>query len=107
MKITRFIKIGVEEGVSVGDTRVFLSHAGCRGGLDLKEGTDYLIMGPRTDLWYKDSSTNSATYMLGKDTWVERWPTSTECASDAKLKARCTEVDNFSKDLSEKGCRFK
>jgi hypothetical protein len=48
----------VEEGVSVGDTKVFLSHAGCRGGLDLKEGTDYLIMGPKTDLWYKDSSTN-------------------------------------------------
>ncbi|XP_036805105.1 venom factor isoform X1 [Oncorhynchus mykiss] len=107
MKITQVIKIGVEEGVSVGDTKVFLSHAGCRGGLDLKEGTDYLIMGPKTDLWYKDSSTNSATYMLGKDAWVERWPTSTECASDAKLKARCTELDNFSKDLSEKGCRFK
>uniref|UniRef100_A0A8C7MEZ0 Venom factor n=1 Tax=Oncorhynchus kisutch TaxID=8019 RepID=A0A8C7MEZ0_ONCKI len=107
MKITQVIKIGVEEGVSVGDTKVFLSHAGCRGDLDLKEGTDYLITGPKTDLWYKDSSTNSATYMLGKDAWVERWPTSTECASDAKLKARCTELDNFSKDLSEKGCRFK
>lgn len=52
------LALGVEEGVSVGDTRVFLSHAGCRGGLDLKEGTDYLIMGPKTDLWYKDSSTN-------------------------------------------------
>ncbi|KAK6300730.1 hypothetical protein J4Q44_G00288280 [Coregonus suidteri] len=107
MKITQVINIGVEEGVSVGDTRVFLSHAGCRGGLDLKEDTDYLIMGPKTDLWYKDSATNSATYMLGKGTWVERWPTSTECASDAKLKVRCTEMDNFNKDLSEKGCRFK
>ncbi|CAB1344448.1 unnamed protein product [Coregonus sp. 'balchen'] len=73
------------------------------GGLDLKEDTDYLIMGPKTDLWYKDSATNSATYMLGKGTWVERWPTSTECASDAKLKVRCTEMDNFNKDLSEKG----
>ncbi|KAL1005735.1 hypothetical protein UPYG_G00063310 [Umbra pygmaea] len=105
MKLTQVIKLGVEDGVNVGDTRVFLSHSGCRGDLDVKEGSEYLIIGPKTDLWHKDSATNSVTYMLGKDTWVERWPSSTECDGDPKLKARCTEMNIFSTDLYEKGCR--
>ncbi|KAL1005734.1 hypothetical protein UPYG_G00063300 [Umbra pygmaea] len=105
MKLTQVIKLGVEDGVNVGDTRVFLSHSGCRGDLDVKEGSEYLIMGPKTDIWHKESATNSVTYMLGKDTWVERWPSSTECDGDPKLKARCNEMNNFSTDLYEKGCR--
>ncbi|KAJ8001694.1 hypothetical protein DPEC_G00172110 [Dallia pectoralis] len=101
MQITQVIKLGSEDGVNANEKRIFLSHSGCRGGLHLKEGDEYLIMGPAKDLWHRDSI-NSATYMLGKDTWVERWPSPTEC----DMNPICTNLENFSRELSQKGCRF-
>lgn len=48
---------GLEAGVLPGHRRVFLSHAGCRGGVSLQLGAQYLLMGPKEDLWTMDSET--------------------------------------------------
>ncbi|KAJ8283257.1 hypothetical protein COCON_G00021070 [Conger conger] len=57
MEILLVIKEGKEEGVQASDRRLFISHSGCRGRLDLQEGKEYLIMGPPEDIWHQDSAT--------------------------------------------------
>lgn len=53
-----FSHSGLEGGVGVGQTRIFMSHGGCRDGLDLKQGSQYLIIGPKDDQWNVDTETN-------------------------------------------------
>ncbi len=43
--------------------------------------------------------------MLGKDTWVERWPSESECGAGSALEVKCGELKNFEKDLTESGCQ--
>ncbi|KAE8300564.1 A.superbus venom factor 1 [Larimichthys crocea] len=105
MEITRVIKLGVEAGVEFGQKRFFLSHGGCRDGLNLKQGSQYLIMGPKEDHWNTDSE-NGFIYMLGKNTWVERWPSSAECLSDPSLQAKCKSLDDTAHELSVNACRL-
>uniref|UniRef100_A0A8C9XMR8 Complement component c3b, tandem duplicate 2 n=1 Tax=Sander lucioperca TaxID=283035 RepID=A0A8C9XMR8_SANLU len=102
MEITRVIKLGVEAGVEVGQKRFFMSHGGCRDGINLKQGSEYLIIGPKEDQWNIDSDTNRSIYMLGKDTWVERWPTSAECSS---MQAKCKSLEDTADELSVNACR--
>ncbi|KAF1394639.1 hypothetical protein PFLUV_G00003160 [Perca fluviatilis] len=102
MEITRVIKLGVEAGVEVGQKRFFMSHGGCRDGINLKQGSEYLIIGPKEDQWNTDSDTNRSIYMLGKDTWVERWPTSAECSS---MQAKCKSLEDTADELSVNACR--
>lgn len=49
---------GSDVGLKEKDTRVFLSHAGCRAGLNLLKGQDYLIIGLPTDVWQAGSDKN-------------------------------------------------
>ncbi|TKS68660.1 Complement C3 [Collichthys lucidus] len=105
MEITRVIKLGVEAGVEFGQKRIFLSHGGCRDGLNLKQGSQYLIIGPKEDQWNTDSE-NGFIYMLGKNTWVERWPSSAECSSDPSLQAKCKSLDDTAHELSVNACRL-
>ncbi|XP_068615078.1 complement C3-like, partial [Brachionichthys hirsutus] len=100
MEITRVVKLGVEDGVGVGQSRLFMSHGGCRDGLKLKQGSQYLIIGPKEDLW----NTNKFIYMLGKDTWVERWPSSDECSSNPTLQAKCKSLTGAAHELFVDGC---
>ncbi|MEQ2243779.1 hypothetical protein ILYODFUR_010358, partial [Ilyodon furcidens] len=58
MEITQVIKLGVEAGVEVGQKRFFMSHGGCRGGLNLKQGSHYLIISPKEDQWNTDPDNN-------------------------------------------------
>ncbi|MEQ2271177.1 hypothetical protein XENORESO_000581 [Xenotaenia resolanae] len=66
MEITQVIKLdktffvppGVEAGVEVGQKRFFMSHGGCRGGLNLKQGSQYLIISPKEDQWNTDPDNN-------------------------------------------------
>lgn len=44
-------------------------------------------------------------YMLGKDTWVERWPSTAECSSNQSLRAKCSSLDDAARELSVDGCR--
>ncbi|KAM4595769.1 complement C3-like [Fundulus diaphanus] len=106
MEITQVIKLGVEAGVEVGQKRIFMSHGGCREGLKLKEGSQYLIIGPKEDQWTNDPSNNRFIYMLGKDTWVERWPSDAECSSNPSLQNKCKSLTDAASDLSENGCRL-
>ncbi|KAF4093330.1 hypothetical protein AMELA_G00000940 [Ameiurus melas] len=97
LEILQVIKEGAEVGLKEKDTRVFLSHAGCRAGLNLLTGHDYLIIGPSSDVWQAGSDKNGYTYTLGKDTWVESWPSG---ACD-----RCAELDDLSAELQNTGCQ--
>ncbi|XP_030585665.1 complement C3-like [Archocentrus centrarchus] len=106
MEITQVIKLGVEAGVEVGQTRVFMSHGSCRDGVDLKQGFQYLIIGPKEDQWNIDTDTNKFIYMLGKDTWVERWPSPAECSSNPSLQAKCKSLNDAANELSLNACRL-
>uniref|UniRef100_H3CLD7 Complement component c3b, tandem duplicate 2 n=1 Tax=Tetraodon nigroviridis TaxID=99883 RepID=H3CLD7_TETNG len=106
MEILQVIKLGVEPGVQPGHRRFFMAHGGCRDGLELKLGSQYLIMGPKEDRWSIDSSTNQFLYMLGKDTWVERWPTPAECSSTGSLPVKCKSLAEAANELTINGCRL-
>ncbi|XP_061563254.1 complement C3-like [Cololabis saira] len=106
MEITQVIKLGVEAGVQVGQRRFFMSHGGCREGLSLKQGSHYLIISPKEDRWKADPDTNGFIYMFGKDTWVERWPSSEECSSNPSMEAKCSSLRSAAADLSINGCRL-
>ncbi|XP_043971703.1 complement C3-like isoform X2 [Gambusia affinis] len=106
MEIIQVIKLGVEAGVEVGQKRFFLSHGGCREGVNLKLGSQYLIIGPKEDRWTTDPDNNRFIYMLGKDTWVERWPTDAECSSDPSMQAKCKSLSDAANELSVNGCRL-
>ncbi|CAL8332854.1 unnamed protein product [Lota lota] len=102
MEITQLIKLGLEPEVADGASRLFMSHGGCRDHLHLQQGSHYFIMGPKEDLWQTD---DGYVYMLGKKTWVERWPSEVECTSDAALQAKCTSLEAAVTELSISGCR--
>ncbi|KAM7419790.1 hypothetical protein PAMA_016741 [Pampus argenteus] len=106
MEITQIIKLGAEAGMEVGQKRFFMSHGGCREGLNLKQGSHYLIISPEEDQWNIDSDTNKFIYMLGKNTWVERWPSSAECSSNPSLQAKCKNLEDAAYDLSVNPCRL-
>ncbi|XP_016409629.1 complement C3-like [Sinocyclocheilus rhinocerous] len=105
MEIVQVIKEGTEEGLNGNEKRMFLSHASCRTGLGLREGQDYLIIGPITDVWHGGSTSNKYVYMLGKDTWVERWPSESECGAGSTLEEKCGALKSFEKALTESGCQ--
>ncbi|KAF4097806.1 hypothetical protein G5714_021814 [Onychostoma macrolepis] len=105
MEIVQVIKEGTEEGLNENERSIFLSHARCRTGLGLREGQDYLIIGPITDVWHAGSTSKRYVYTLGKDTWVERWPSESECGAGSALEVKCSELKSFSKDLTESGCQ--
>ncbi|XP_032419209.1 complement C3-like isoform X2 [Xiphophorus hellerii] len=106
MEITQVIKLGVEAGVEVGQKRFFLSNGGCREGLNLKLGSQYLIIGPKEDQWTTDPGNNGFIYMLGKDTWLERWPADAECSSNPSMQAKCKSLSDAANELSVSGCRL-
>uniref|UniRef100_A0A8C6NJW6 Complement component c3b, tandem duplicate 2 n=1 Tax=Nothobranchius furzeri TaxID=105023 RepID=A0A8C6NJW6_NOTFU len=103
MEITQVIKLG--RLIVVGQKRVFMSHGGCREGLKLKQGSLYLIIGPKDDQWTVDPETNRFIYMLGKDTWVELWPSAAECSSSPNVQAKCKTLNDAANELSVDGCR--
>ncbi|XP_047221423.1 complement C3-like [Girardinichthys multiradiatus] len=106
MEITQVIKLGVEAGVEVGQRRFFMSHGGCREELNLKQGSQYLIISPKEDQWNTDPDNNRFIYMLGKDTWVERWPSDAECSSNPSMQVKCKTLSDAASDLSVNGCRL-
>ncbi|XP_056135701.1 complement component c3b, tandem duplicate 2 [Lampris incognitus] len=106
MELTQVIKMGNEAAVQAGQRRLFMSHGGCRDGLHLQEGSQYLIIGPEQDLWKTSRDTFRFNYMLGKNTWVERWPSSAECTSDPSLQSKCTALKEAAFELSVNACRL-
>ncbi|KAI5088907.1 hypothetical protein C0J45_21479 [Silurus meridionalis] len=103
MQILQVIKEGSEVGLKEKDTRVFLSHAGCRAGLNLLKDQDYLIIGPPSDIWQAGSDENRYTYTLGKGTWVEHWPSPADC--NAQAQDKCKQLEQYASELGDTGCR--
>ncbi|KAJ0037239.1 hypothetical protein NL108_018412, partial [Boleophthalmus pectinirostris] len=91
-------------GILAGQSRTFLSHGACRDRLKLVPNQEYLIMGPKDDQWNIDSATNRYVYLLGKNTWVERWPSEEECS--ASLRQKCESLNAMANELSTNGCRL-
>ncbi|XP_053572078.1 A.superbus venom factor 1-like [Bombina bombina] len=99
MKIEDVIKEGTDENPR-GNTRNFISHAKCRKSLKLEVGQSYLIWGTTTDLWVQPSS---YSYIIGKETWIERWPNEKECQT-AEYQQACEDITVVAENLELGGC---
>uniref|UniRef100_A0A8C3I325 Complement C3 n=1 Tax=Chrysemys picta bellii TaxID=8478 RepID=A0A8C3I325_CHRPI len=94
MKILEIIKAGTDENPQ-GKTRQFISHIKCRESLRLERNKDYLIWGLSTDLWL--------SYIIGKDTWIEKWPNEEDC-QEPDFQSLCQEFLEFSEAMTMFGC---
>ncbi|XP_039354588.1 A.superbus venom factor 1-like [Mauremys reevesii] len=83
-----------------GKTRPFISHIKCRESLRLERNKDYLIWGLRTDLWPRKAE---LSYIIGKDTWIEKWPNEDECRKP-DFQNLCQEFLEFSEAMTMFGC---
>ncbi|KAG8441481.1 hypothetical protein GDO86_007009 [Hymenochirus boettgeri] len=100
MSIKTVIKEGTDEDVK-GKFRNFISHVKCRKALDLQKGRDYLIWGVTGDLWNQPSG---YSYIIGKDTWIEWWPSEKECRKHENQDL-CDDFDTLSANLEITGCQ--
>ncbi|XP_043910826.1 complement C3-like [Protopterus annectens] len=99
MEILETVKEGSDD-IHVGAQRTFITHSNCRESLNLRVNRQYLIMGQRADLWNLQTE---MAYIIGKNTWIELWPTDSECQHDKLLKM-CTDFQEFSDTLMISGC---
>ncbi|CAM5169658.1 unnamed protein product [Eretmochelys imbricata] len=99
MEILEIIKVGTDENPQ-GKTRPFISHIKCRESLRLERSKDYLIWGLSTDLWPRKAE---LAYVIGKDTWIEKWPNEDEC-QEPDFQNVCQEFLEFSEAMTMFGC---
>ncbi|CAN8174236.1 unnamed protein product [Coccothraustes coccothraustes] len=99
MEVLSVIKMGTDEDPA-GSNRTFVSHQQCRDALRLRRGQDYLIWGQARDLW---ATGRQYSYLIGKDTWLEEWPSEAAC-QDAALQRRCQDFVEFSESMTFFGC---
>ncbi|XP_053574217.1 A.superbus venom factor 1 [Bombina bombina] len=99
MKIDKVIKEGTDEAPE-GNTRNFISHAKCRKALQLEVDFVYLIWGTTLDLW---NQPNGYSYIIGKETWIERWPSARECQTPEYQQA-CDDIEMVAENLELGGC---
>ncbi|XP_066064637.1 complement C3 [Chamaea fasciata] len=99
MNVLTVIKMGTDEDPA-GSNRTFVSHRQCRDSLNLTWGHDYLVWGQASDLWVTG---RQFSYLLGKDTWLEPWPSAGAC-QDAALQPRCQDFAEFAEAMTLFGC---
>ncbi|XP_053574214.1 complement C3 [Bombina bombina] len=99
LKIDKVIKEGTDEDTA-GKTRNFISHAKCRNALNLEVNKAYLIWGSTLDLWNQPSG---YAYIIGKETWIERWPDERECQT-AEFQQACDDIEMITQNLELGGC---
>uniref|UniRef100_A0A663E5F7 Complement C3 n=1 Tax=Aquila chrysaetos chrysaetos TaxID=223781 RepID=A0A663E5F7_AQUCH len=99
MTVLSVIKMGTDEDPA-GSNRTFVSHWQCRDALRLQIGQDYLLWGLATDLWATGSR---FSYLIGKDTWLEAWPSEVAC-QEADLQPLCQDFVEFSEAMTMFGC---
>ncbi|XP_044882230.1 complement C3-like [Mauremys mutica] len=92
MEILEIIKTGTDENPQ-GKTRQFISHIKCRESLRLERNKDY-------DLWPRKAE---LSYIIGKDTWIEKWPNEDECRKP-DFQNLCQEFLEFSETMTMFGC---
>ncbi|XP_048149058.1 complement C3 isoform X1 [Corvus hawaiiensis] len=99
MKVLTVIKMGTDEDPA-DSSRTFVSHQQCRDSLNLRKGQDYLVWGQASDLWVTG---RRFSYLIGKDTWLEEWPSEESC-QDPALQGRCQDFVEFSEAMTLFGC---
>ncbi|XP_047433327.1 complement C3-like isoform X3 [Mugil cephalus] len=103
VEVLEVIKEGSYDVGPQGKQRTFLGYSHCRVALDLRTGKTYLIMGTSKDI-YKDEQSRLYQYVLGEKTWIEYWPTETECKTP-KFNETCSGMDEMVEDFTKRGCR--
>uniref|UniRef100_A0A8C8SVQ3 Anaphylatoxin-like domain-containing protein n=1 Tax=Pelusios castaneus TaxID=367368 RepID=A0A8C8SVQ3_9SAUR len=88
------------EAYPKGTNLTFESPMNCRESLRLKLNKDYLIWGPRSDMWAMKSS---VSHVFSSDTWIEKWPTEEECR-ELHFQSLCQELAEFSETMIMFGC---
>nr|XP_041567607.1 complement C3 isoform X2 [Taeniopygia guttata] len=99
MEVLSVIKMGTDEDPA-GSNRTFVSHQQCRDTLRLRKGHDYLVWGQASDLWVTG---RHFSYLIGKDTWLEEWPSEVSC-QDPALQKLCQDFAEFSESMTLFGC---
>ncbi|KAM7028218.1 complement C3 [Acridotheres tristis] len=99
MKVLTVIKMGTDENPE-GSDRTFVSHRHCRDALRLRQGQEYLVWGQASDLWVTG---RHFSYLIGKDTWLEEWPSEASC-QDPALQVRCQDFIEFAESMTLFGC---
>ncbi|KAM8972521.1 A.superbus venom factor 1-like [Pelodytes ibericus] len=99
MTIKQVIKQGTDN-VVLGNVRHFISHAKCQKALNLKTGLVYIIWGTSKDLW---SQPSGYAYIIGRETWIEWWPTEQEC-QNPNNDEQCENLSLLSETLELIGC---
>ncbi|XP_070794324.1 ophiophagus venom factor [Pituophis catenifer annectens] len=87
MDVLEVIKRGTDRNPQA-KARNYVSQRKCQEALNLKVNDDYLIWGLTSDLWHMK---DEISYLITKDTWIERWPNEDEC-QDEEFQNLC---DNF------------
>ncbi|XP_041838069.1 complement C3-like [Melanotaenia boesemani] len=103
MQVLEAIKEGSSDVGPRGKRRVFLSYRHCREALDFVVGKIYLIMGTSKDI-YTDERRQSYQYVLGERTWIEYWPTDTDCTTK-KYNLTCAAMEKMVQQYSLQGCQ--
>uniref|UniRef100_A0A8C8SLK6 Anaphylatoxin-like domain-containing protein n=1 Tax=Pelusios castaneus TaxID=367368 RepID=A0A8C8SLK6_9SAUR len=87
------VNFGTDENPE-GKTRVFISLSKCREILKLELNSYYLIWGLSSDF---------ISYVISKDTWIEKWPSENKC-QEVAFKNLCIEYEEFSQAMMLFGC---
>uniref|UniRef100_A0A3Q1IW90 Complement component c3a, duplicate 5 n=1 Tax=Anabas testudineus TaxID=64144 RepID=A0A3Q1IW90_ANATE len=103
VRVLEAIKEGSLDVGPQGKLRTFLSYPHCRVALDLSTGKTYLIMGRSKDV-YPDDQSQTYRYVLGERTWIEYWPTDTECQTQ-KHNVTCSGIEEMVQKYTLYGCR--
>uniref|UniRef100_A0A8C7DXB0 Complement C3 n=1 Tax=Naja naja TaxID=35670 RepID=A0A8C7DXB0_NAJNA len=99
MDVLEVIKQGTDENPQA-KTHQYISQRKCQEALNLKVNDDYLIWGSRSDLL---PTKDKISYIITKNTWIERWPHEDECQEE-EFQKLCDDFAQFSYTLTEFGC---
>uniref|UniRef100_A0ABM5FQG1 A.superbus venom factor 1-like n=1 Tax=Pogona vitticeps TaxID=103695 RepID=A0ABM5FQG1_9SAUR len=100
MEVLEVLKAGSDPNPAA-SPRKFISQVKCRKSLHLQENKKYLIWGPSTDMW---STKDIVNYLIGKDTWIERWLDDDECQEE-EFENVCNDLIQFFNTLTILGCQ--
>ncbi|XP_070597686.1 A.superbus venom factor 1-like isoform X2 [Erythrolamprus reginae] len=100
MEVIEVIKGGTDQNPQA-KARQYISQRKCQEALNLKLNNYYLIWGLSSDLWpMKDG----ISYLITKNTWIERWPNADECQDD-EFQNLCEDFTQLSNTLTIFGCK--
>eukprot|EP00066_Takifugu_rubripes_P021351 XP_011610617.1 PREDICTED: complement C3-like isoform X1 [Takifugu rubripes] len=103
VRVLDVIKEGNNDVAPEGKERIFLGFPHCRAALDLKKDQNYLIMGASKDI-HVDRRDKLYQYVLGERTWVEYWPTESECETE-QHRPTCQGMEELVREYTQYGCR--